>query len=113
MIATFFRVYLYPFNSCFLFIHLDNMLKSDDHARYQADQLVSQRQVQHYNIPNNEVLYLIHETYSLGYRWEFFYSYENDSGNAYEKKIKTATETKVTSSNRDKVSANIKLELKA
>lgn len=88
------------------------MSKSDDHVRYKADQLISQRQVQYYYIPGDEAMYIIHDTYSLGYRWDLLYSYENDSDHVYEKKIKTVTETKVTSSDKNEISANIKLEMK-
>lgn len=80
--------------------------------RYFAGALVQENQVTDYSIPRDEALYIIHDTYSLGYRWDLIYGFDNSNATSdYKTTIEHTYKTRTTTSNQDEISKNIGLQL--
>jgi len=87
------------------------MSDSPSYAQYAADQLVREVEKTIYDSPGDQALFMVHQVYCLGYRWEEIYSYVNSTNKVYKKDVEYTVETKVTTSNTDEISASIGLQL--
>ncbi|GKU09064.1 unnamed protein product, partial [Fusarium langsethiae] len=88
------------------------MPSPDYYENYIADELVAQNEETHYFRPDDEGLYLIHEIYSLGYRWDLIYGWDNSQMTSdHETRIEYTYATRVMNSNQDEISGKIGLQL--